>query len=298
MRIRITSCKSHFAWPSALWLLSACAGSVYAQEDVALSGYIIEGFSQPNRIAEVASQASGIVAKRIPEAGSVVRQGEAIAQLDARIPQAELAIADLTRKTEGELAAAKAELAGIQSRLESLQALEAKNHASQDEVARAQEQYDLAAAKLLSVRERQALREAEYQRQLVELDNYFIRSPFDGTLIKYLKEEGEFVGPVDPGICVVAELNQLSVEFLVPRHHRDRFKSGMKAEVLFVEANRQVAGIVYFISPYPDGETGTFAVKIRVDNSVGNLSAGERCQLDLLQNTITNTSQRLSQVRP
>ena len=116
---------------------------------------------------------------------------------------------------------------------------------------------------------------------MAEAKNYCVRAPFDGVVVAFHKERGEFVGAVDPGVCTIAELSTLSVEFFVPRVYRSSLKKNTLTSVRFVESNQMVQGEIYFISPYPEGDASTYTVKIRVDNRDGMLNAGEPCQLDL-----------------
>ena len=125
-----------------------------------------------------------------------------------------------------------------------------------------------------------ALREAEYQKLQRQAEEYSIVAPFDGVLVEFLKQPGEFVGPVDPNICVIAELTTLSADFLVPRRYRSEFELQQTIDVHFVESVQVATGKIYYISPFPNGETNTYTLKIQVPNPDRSLSAGERCQLE------------------
>ena len=125
----------------------------------------------------------------------------------------------------------------------------------------------------------------------LESENYCVAAPFDGVIVDFLKQQGEFVGPSDPTVCILAELSTLSVEFLVPRRHREGLKVGDEIEVHFVDSGRRVPGSVYFISPFPNGETNTFEVKVRVRNDNHELNAGERCQLERLSDGFRQASE-------
>jgi hypothetical protein len=74
-------------------------------------------------------------------------------------------------------------------------------------------------------------------------------------------------------------LNALSVDFLAPRGRQENVIVGSSATVEFIESRRRAEGVVYYVSPFPDGETNTYTVKVRVANHDGELNAGERCRL-------------------
>lgn len=240
----------------------------------------IEGFSQPFRISNVAAATSGIVQELVSEEGAQVHQDECLLRLDDRIHQHLLKIAEANKDSTGELEAAQAELRSNTRRVQVIRELSQLGSATPDELFRAESDYELALANVKTMQEKTRLREAEYEKLLTQADDYRILAPFDGVIVEYLKQKGEFVGPVDPNVVLVAELTTLSVDFLMPRRHRSSISINRDVEVHFVESNRRVVGRVYYISPFPDGETNTYAVKVRVENQHLELNAGERCQLE------------------
>lgn len=243
--------------------------------------FVLEGFSKPNRVAKVAAMTSGIIDELAVEEGQFVRKGECLARLDSTVHQKSLAVALAGKKALGEIAAAKSELDSSKTRIEIIRDLASRAHASQEEQMRAEMEFQLASAHYRTALEKKEIRDAEYAKLQAEAKNYCIRAPFDGVVVDFHKEIGEFVGPVEPGVCTVAELTTLSVEFFVPRVYRKSLKINQTISIRFVEANQMVEGLLYYISPYPAGDTNTYTVKIRVNNSDGTLNAGEPCQLDV-----------------
>ncbi len=239
----------------------------------------IEGYSQPGRLAKVAAATMGILEHFNLQEGQSVTAGQCIASLDDAVHSEIVEIARITMESNGELASAKAELQARHTRLTRIESLVRREHASQVEWLQAREQVSLAEANLLIAREKQQQREAEYQKLLAEANEYCIQSPFDGVVVEFLKEQGEYVGPADPHICVLAQLAELSIEFLVPRPRRAEVSLNASAKVLFVDTNQSVTGRVTYISPYPNGETNLYTVKVRVKNGDRKLDAGMRCHL-------------------
>ena len=261
----------------ALMLVAAFCQDSLGQED--LTGYFIEGFSQPRRVSEVATAATGIIGELIAREGEPIQEGDCLLKIDDRIQQKLLKIADINRHSHGELDAAKSELRGVERRLKIIETLVKHGSATPEELLRIQSEYELAQANVRTMKEKLILREAEYERLVVESQNYCVAAPFDGVLVEFTKQRGEYVGPVDPMVCVVAELSTLSVNFLVPRQQRFALELYDEVEILFLEADKNVSGTVAYISPYPNGETNTYTVKVHVPNLAGKLNAGERCQL-------------------
>lgn len=251
----------------------------------------VQGFSQPARISDVACQLSGVVSSLEVTPGSQVQQGECLVRLDSSVHERRLEQARLAKESQGETRTAQANLAAQRSRLDRLTALRSRNHATDTELEMARRDFELAEASLLRAQENSLQFAAEYERLLAESQQYCIVAPFDGVLIEYQKQPGEYVGPVDPTVCVVADLSQLSVDFLVPRSLRNTIKLEQTVKVFFVEANRKVKGTVYFVSPFPHGETGTYTVKVLIDNLDRSLNAGERCTLETESSSGTTAGQ-------
>ena len=263
---------------SCVLFLCTCAAPVYVSADEAI---IIEGFSQPNRIAKVSASTTGIVHELTVREGSEVKKDDCLCRMDSKLQEKLLEIAAINKDAKGELQAAETELKTARMRLHTLRDLASRQHASEQELQRAESEFELAQAGLQMAREKQLLRDLEFEKLQVANEQYSVRAPFDGVVIEFSKEEGEFVGVADYSVCTVAELKTLSVGFLVRRQYRDEIKVDSEIDVVFTESRKTVRGVVYYVSPYPNGETNTYSVKIRVDNSTQLLSAGERCQLEL-----------------
>lgn len=241
--------------------------------------YTIQGFSQPARISAVAASIPGILQSRQVCEGDRVRAGVCLVQLDRSIHNAKLEFARVAKEATGELEIARAELAAKRSRLERLTGLAERKHATTVELLQATEDVAVARASVRRAQDRLAQQRADYERLVAESEQYCVKAPFDGVVVEFVKQAGEYVGPGESHICTIADLDELSVEFLVPRPYRGNLAVGASVDIVFTVANRTVTGMVSYISPFPNGETSTYKVKARVDNTKGTLSAGERCVL-------------------
>lgn len=239
----------------------------------------VQGFSQPSRESNVASIASGIVLNVHAREGQRVKKGECLVELDDSVHQKRLELARIAMESTGELQSAQAELNAKISRLGRLQELATRNHATVSELVQAEEELAIARAGLQRAEDRALQQEADYRRLESEAESYRVKAPFDGVVVRIEKEVGEYVGPGEPVVATVANLDVLTVDFLLPRTHRERIQQGQEVNVLFTVLRRQVIGVVTFVSPFPKGETNTYSVKVRVENTDGELSAGERCLL-------------------
>jgi membrane fusion protein (multidrug efflux system) len=271
-------------------LLSLAAAPGFAQTATYHDAYTIQGFSQPGRISQVASSTTGILHSLAVNEGDRVLKGECLVRLDRRVHDQKLELARVAKDSVGDLQSAEAELAAKSARLTRLNELSNRNHATAVELMQAQEDVAIARANILRVKDRLAQAAADHARLLAESEQHCIAAPFDGVVVEFTKEAGEYVGPGEAVVCTIAELDALSVEFLLPRHYRTNFNVGDQVDVVFTISGQTVEGIIQYISPFPNGETNTFMVKARVDNSSGQLMAGERCQLKVRSDTHAESS--------
>ena len=240
----------------------------------------VQGFSQPARTSVVATQTSGVIASLEVKAGTTVRKGDALARLDDTVHLKRLEHARQTKDAKAEKLLAQVKLDAKKTRLNRLESLFSRDHATPTELQQARQDFEQAEAMVLRAEEAALVAAAEYERLLAEAKQFTIVAPFDGVVIEFKKQVGEYVGPVDAAVCVVVELRELSVDFLVPKTLRSSLKLNRTVRVFFIDSDQRVSGTVYYISPFPHGETGTFTVKVRVKNHEGNLNAGQRCVLE------------------
>ncbi|MEZ6090369.1 MAG: efflux RND transporter periplasmic adaptor subunit [Pirellulaceae bacterium] len=261
-------------------LVFVCPLESIAQTAKYDDSHSIQGFSQPGRIASVAAAIPGIVRAIHVREGSIVADGDTLVKLDRGVHDEKLNLARLAKDAQGELQSAQAELNAGVSRLRRIQELADRQHATPSELLQAREDVEMAKANLRRAEDRREQQIADYQRLVAEADQFAVKAPFTGVVVELKKELGEFVGPGESTVCIVADLSTLSVEFMVPRYLLHHLEVDDRIEILFTYANRVVPGTIEYISPYPNGETNTYTLKARVANTDGKLTAGERCQIE------------------
>ena len=270
------------ALATLLVMLGCCAlTSAHAQTTKLDERYGVEGFSQPARLSKVAGKTSGVIVSRDVREGDLVTEGTVLATLDPTIQERRLELARLAMESQGDSEAAIAEERMQTMRFQAISDLIQRGHATEVEFRQAEADLLAAKAAVLRNNERQAQLKADYERYLAEYEQCHIRAPFDGVVLDFQHEVGEYVGPGEPHVCTVAQLTKLSVEFMLPRTLRDLVKVESQVKVHFTVDNTVVDGKVTFISPIPNVETNSYMIKVEVDNAKGELSAGERCLLDL-----------------
>ena len=237
----------------------------------------IKAFTEPYRSIEIAASETGTLAHLAVEEGDEIQAGSILANLNEEVLAASLAVAKKSTESEGAINSATAELNMQQERLDKLQGLFQRRHASQTELDRAQSQYDIAAAKLESAQDEIQIKLLELQRIEAQLEQRRLRTPIDGIVTEIFKDEGEFVSPADPKVMTVVQLNPLRVTFSVPQSEIHRLKGETTATIILDGEER--TGTIEFISPTADAQSGTCRVKIKIDNPDLQLSSGQACFL-------------------
>jgi RND family efflux transporter MFP subunit len=182
-------------------------------------------------------------------------------------------------QAEGRLEAARAELQLRQERLCALQELLPRGSARLEEVERARADVEIATAQLRAARDELSVKRLEYERVVQLWQRRTVRSPLTGVVAARFKEEGEFIGPNDPQLLTIMQLDPLLATFAVPSRQAREFCEGQSVQVRLPEAGEVVDGSVHHVAPVIDGRSGTMRVEVRVDNTEQRFLSGEACSL-------------------
>jgi RND family efflux transporter MFP subunit len=220
----------------------------------------------------------GYVERILVDRGSVVKEGDLLAEMSA--PEMSAQIAEAESKVQAAQAdhiQAEAQLAAAQSTYDRMKkAAETPGAIAGNEVILAEKQVDAARA-LLTSRE-QATRAAESAvRSLQDLKAYLkISAPFEGVITERMVHPGALVGPGnDVALLVIQQVSHLRLVVPVPEEDVSGIVNG--ASVPFqVPAwpERSYTGKVARISHALDSKTRTMAVELDVMNRDGALAPG------------------------
>ena len=239
----------------------------------------IDGFVGPFRTVDLATAEIGIVRQVVVREGDVVEPGQIVARLDDDVHAALLAIAESNMQAIGRLQAAQAELRYREQRLKKLRELLGRGTARQEEVDRAQGDVDIAAAQLRGIEEDLVVKRLDYGRARIQWQRRTVRASTHGVVLRLHKEPGEFIGPGDPHLMTIVQLDPLLAVFAVPSRQAGQLHLGQSIQVRLPESQVVVSGIVESISPVIDGKSGTVRAEIRLENTDRKLRSGEPCSL-------------------
>ena len=94
------------------------------------------------------------------------------------------------------------------------------------------------------------------------------------------KDVGEFVAPNSPELLTLVQLDKLLANFTLTSLQAERLQLDQKFEVWFA-GGLKTTGVVQFISPVTNAESGMVLVKLRIENAEGRFRSGARCKIRL-----------------
>jgi RND family efflux transporter MFP subunit len=250
------------------WLACLCAPTLLQSQTISLDRSGISGFTEPYRSIDVAAAETGTISKV-----------EVLARRNDDVHAASVGMAKEKLDSKGRLHSAKAELNMQQERYFKLLGLFQRQNASQVEVDRAKTQLDIAKANIEAVQDDFRIASFEHQRAVAQLEMRRLRSPIDGVVTRVHKDSGEFVSASDPVIVSVVQLNPLKVTFSVPQPMTRDLSSGLEVELEMGHDKSSAVGVVEFVSPTTDAQSGTCRVTVKIDNSDNLWQSGDVCVL-------------------
>lgn len=255
-----------------------------------LAAIEVESFTNPYREIDVSASEPGIVTQIAVKEGDRVVGKQLIAQLDDRVLRASWRIAKAAMNATGKLKTARREHSMHSKRVEKLTALRERGHATQQEVDQAVSQREMAAARVQTVLDELAIKKHEWSRISVQLEQRKLTSPIDGIVNRIHLEPGEFVSMQDPSVATVVQLDPLLAVFSVPKNEATCLRVNQDVRLQIGDAAKAHTGVVEFVSPTTNAETGTTLVKVKIDNPHRLIQSGIPCVLVIDSNTVAKTN--------
>ena len=245
--------------------------AVVAAADSSSSVLDATGYVVARRQATVSATTTGKVLEVLIEEGMTVAAGQLLAVLDARIPKAQLALAE-SRLAAAEGALAEIEVQIKQARLdvERTANLAERNLASQADLDRAQLDLEGLEARLARTGQDIVVAERGLAVQRKLLEDMEIRAPFGGVVVAKAAQPGEMISPVSAGggftrtgICTIVDMESLEVEVDVNEAYINRVYPQQPATVrLNAYPDFDIPAAVIATIPAADRNKATVRVRI------------------------------------
>ncbi len=224
--------------------------------------------------ATVSSKVAGKIVEVLVEEGMVIDEGQLLARLDDSIARRQLALA------EAELAAAASSLAetevlaaDAERTRDRLEQLVAGAVASQSQLDTAGADHDALLARLSLGREQVAVAESRVDLRRQQLDDTYIRAPFDSVAVTKNAQPGEMISPnsagggfTRTGICTLVDMSSLEIEVDVNEAYINRVKPGQRViATLDAYPEWKMPASVIIPVPTADRQKATVMVRIAFD---------------------------------
>lgn len=237
------------------------------------TGITANGYVVARTRASVSSRLTGRLAELSVEEGTRVRRGQVMARLENAEYIAALAQAEAdSARTEAALREAEAQLGQLQRDLTRARDLVGRNLEATRTAEELEAQVEGAMARVALQRAQIRSATAAIAFARANLDNTFIRAPFDGTVLRKDAEVGEVVAAVAGGggltrgaVVTMADLETLEVEVDVNEAYIAQISGGQPTRiVLDAYPTAAFAGQVRQIVPTADRQRATVQVKVGI----------------------------------
>jgi len=266
----------------------------------------------PWQSVAVRARVEGYVEQMLVDRGSMVTQGQLLAELTAPEMTAQLAESQSrVQLARADSAQAEAQLAAAQATYERMRkAAETPGAIAGNEIIQSEKHVD--ASKALLNSRRGAVRAAEAAlRSLQDISAYLnVTAPFDGVVTDRLVHPGALVKPdSEPPLLILQQISRLRLVVAVPEQNIGGITRGRRVPFTVpAYPQRMYTGTIARLAHALDEKTRTMSVELDVSNRDGSLSPGMsptvkwpvetgRPHLLVPQTSVVTTSERMVVIR-
>lgn len=220
-----------------------------AQKDTFSATLWVSGTVISQNDARIAAETDGRIVW-VADVGSRIKEGEAIARIDAADLRLELA------DSEAQLGSLKSQLKFRDSSLQRFQKLAASNNAAATQLDEAQSQLDMTRQEI----KRAEVAIAQIKRRIKQTE---VLAPFPGIVVERLVQTGEFVGR-GAQVARLVDTEHREIRAQAPLSVASWIREGMQVSVEH-EHNESLSPVSYVI-PVGDQRSRMFEVRIAANN--------------------------------
>lgn len=249
---------------------AALMGAMLGQGPGAPAGGAAPSFpciSKPSDAREIGFPVRGTIAEMSVKPGDMVKAGDALAQLDARVQSRAVELATIAASDDSQVHLAETTLAYRQEEMKAIETTREKVAGSAAEVRDARFKLETSAIELESARMRQRADKVTLERERARLEEMKIISPITGNVIEVHKRTGETVDQGTPVVTLV-NVDPLWVEVNVPTNVAMGIEVGREAAVEWedVKGIAAMRGKVVYKSPVANGGARTVQLRVELPN--------------------------------
>jgi RND family efflux transporter MFP subunit len=261
-----------------------CGLFLQGAEPVTVIGYL-----EPYQSIELNPTETGMIEAINVSEGDVVKKGAPLLNLNKRVLEAQLSIAQIQAESISAIEVAAADLELTKERHGKLAQLKKSGTAHSSEFARAEADLKKSEAQLNIANEEKRIAVFRVEEIQAQIEERILRSPIDGVVLEINRDIAESSipsqeGPRSGALVKVAQIDKLRLVVHAPSAHADELAVGKTLRVRVLgqsslspdrEASAvEASGIIEFISPTIDPSSETLRTRLVVDNTDGKLRSG------------------------
>ena len=232
---------------------------------------------EASRRVELGASVPGLLEKVLVDRGDSVKAGEILAELDSRVERASLELARARAENDHEVLSNRSRLEFLTRKTNRITKLAKVNAATESSRDESDTDQKLAEQELHKAELSLRMAQLEAKRSEALLEQRLIRSPFDGVVEKRVLSPGAYLHD-QAHVLTILQIDPLYVEVYLPIEHFGSVKVGDSATI---RPEKPVGGVfvgkVTVVDPYIDAASGTFGVRLTLDNPDWKVPAGLRC---------------------
>ena len=234
---------------------------------------------EASEVADLSSSVNdGIMSEVYVKRGEWVEKGQVVAQLESSVEQATVDLARAKAETVQLIQARQTRLDLANKRMKRASDLSKNKAIASQDVDEAETEQALAQIELEQAREDQRIARLELERAEKLLALRTITSPISGIVVEIYTSAGESVE--NQPIIRIAQIDPLYVEAIAPVKLFGAIAEGSMSQVFPEEPiGGQFPAKVSMVEPIVDAPSGTFGVRLILQNPDKALPAGLRCKL-------------------
>jgi RND family efflux transporter MFP subunit len=237
---------------------------------------------EPYQKIELRSSVEALIDKVLVERGAVVKKDQELVRLASGVEEAAQAAANYRARMEGQVRSAENKVAHLREKLRRREELVRQSFVSSQDRDDTQSELRIAEADLVVAKDDRELAALESRRQAELLQQRRLRSPFNGVVTERLQHPGELAqtGESARAILKLAQTHPLRVEVVLPVALYGKVVNGAKAEVVTeAPVAGRYAATVRIVDRVVDSASGTFGVRLELQNPKGDIPAGIKCRV-------------------
>jgi len=270
---------------------AAVAMMLVAAQQAGAAGNTYECLIEPVQVVELRSPVEGLIDKINVRRGDLIKAGQVLVTLQSDVERTTVELARYRANMSGTVAAARDRLDYARRKLERQSKLHNEHFVTAQVRDEAETEMRLAESELRAAIEGQELAKREYQRAVALLDQRSLRSPFNGVVMDRMLNPGDLAesGTGRKPILMLAQIDPLRVDVVVPSEAYGRLKVGMRGQVAPEGFSGQYPATVTVVDPVLDAASATFRVRLELPGKADAPPGGVRCQVTFDQTRAEGT---------